>query len=300
MVAAATRERVLAAAEEMGFRLNASARALTTGHTGLVGVIVPTLANPFFPPILTGVQEELQTVGGNVVLAVSEHSAESEQALADRLASHVDGLILVAPVSPDAAVRTMAQRLPTVTIDRTVRGLPGVLVDVPGGVRDLVNHLVELGHRRIAYLGGPPSSWMDQRRRLAATEAVRAADGELVVLRPVPPRIDAGLAAAEHIANGASVTAIIAYSSYVLLGLLIGLHNAGLRVPEDISLAASDDLTLLGTTQPSITALHVPLDRAGAAASQLVLNADTTGKPAKAVRIDTQLVVRESTAPARA
>ncbi|WP_033319772.1 LacI family DNA-binding transcriptional regulator [Streptomyces yerevanensis] len=297
MVAEATRERVARAAAEMGFTLNATARALTTGRTGLVGVIVPTLANPFFPPIVTGVQEALTEAGGNVLLGVSDRSETRERELAAQLGSRVDGLVLVAPVSADAALRELAERLPTVTVDRTVRGLPGVVVDTPGGVRELMAHLTGLGHRRIAYLGGPPGSWMDQQRRKAARTAVTDGGGELIVLDPVPPQVDAGLAAAEDLVRrDEGVTAVLVYSSYVLLGLLMGLRTAGLRVPEDISLAASDDLTVIGMTQPGSTALHVPLEEAGSAACRLLQTTPLPGGRPQRVRIPTRLDVRDSTA----
>ncbi|MBA6436486.1 LacI family DNA-binding transcriptional regulator [Streptomyces sp. GMR22] len=297
MVAAETRERVSLVAAEMGFRLNATARALTTGHTGLVGVIVPTLANPFFPPIVTGVQQPLTEAGGNVLLGVSDHSADRERELVHQLGPRVDGLILVAPVSPDAALRSFAERLPVVTVDRTAPGLPGVVVDTPGGVTKLMDHLLGLGHRRIAYLGGPPGSWMDRQRRKAALTAVADGGGELIVLDPVPPRFDAGLATAEHLVRQETpITAVMVYSSYVLLGLFMGLGSAGLRVPEDISLAASDDLTVIGMTQPGSTALHVPLQEAGSEACRLVRETPAAGSRPPRVRIATRLVVRDSTA----
>ncbi|MFT9471570.1 LacI family DNA-binding transcriptional regulator [Streptomyces sp. Mo3] len=300
MVARETRERVSRAAAEMGFRLNATARALTTGHTGLVGVIVPTLANPFFPPIVTGVQQSLTEAGGNVLLGVCDHSAERERELVTQLGSQVDGLILVAPVNADATLRAFAERLPVVTVDRTAPGLPGVVVDTPGGVRKLTAHLLDLGHRRIAYLGGPPGSWMDRQRRKAALDSVADSGGELTVLDPVPPQFNAGLAAAEHLVrHEAQVTAVMVYSSYVLLGLFMGLGRAGLRVPADISLAASDDLTVIGMTQPGSTALHVPLQEAGSAAGRLVRETPSPGGRPPRIRIPTHLVVRDSTAAPR-
>ncbi|MGO4423668.1 LacI family DNA-binding transcriptional regulator, partial [Streptomyces sp. MCAF7] len=244
------------------------------------------------------VQESLTETGGNVLLGVSDRSEERERELAAQLGSRVDGLVLVAPVSGDATLHELAERLPVVTVDRTTPGLPGVVVDTPGGVRELMAHLLGLGHRHIAYLGGPPGSWMDRQRTRAARKAVEDGGGELTVLDPVPPQVDAGLAAAEHLVRRAErVTAVMAYSSYVLLGLLMGLRGAGLRVPEDISLAASDDLTVIGMTQPGSTALHVPLQEAGAAACRLVREAPHTGERPPRVRIPTRLVVRGSTAP---
>ncbi|MFD3561189.1 LacI family DNA-binding transcriptional regulator [Streptomyces sp. NPDC058686] len=297
MVAPGTRERVTAAAVAMGFEFNASARALTTGRTGLIGVLVPSLANPYFAPIVTGVQRALSEQGDNILLAVSEGSQSSEHELAGKLASRVDGLVFIAPLSPDAAIRAFTSRLPVATVDRTVPSVPGVLVDTPGGVADIVTHLAGLGHRSVAYVGGPAGSWMAERRCAAVEEAARRTGVDIRVLGPVPPRIDAGLAVAERIAADRDVTAVVAYSSYLLLGLHLGLRDAGVRVPEDISLAASDDLTAISTDRPDTTTLKVPLEEAGIAAVRLLHEADPP-KRARRVRIATELMVGGSTAPA--
>ncbi|MFJ2171450.1 LacI family DNA-binding transcriptional regulator [Streptomyces sp. NPDC087851] len=295
MVAAGTRERVRAAAETMGFEFNASARALTTGRTGLTGVLVPSLANPYFAPIVTGVQRALSQDGDNILLAVSEGSRSSELELAGKLASRVDGLVFIAPVSPDPVIKGFTARLPVVTVDRTVPSVPGVLIDTPGGVADIVTHLAGLGHRAIAYVGGPDGSWMAERRTTAVQEAARRGGVDLTVLGPVAPRIDAGLAVAERIAAERTVTAVVAYSSYLLIGLRLGLRDAGVRVPADISLAASDDLTAISTDRPDTTALRVPLEEAGAAAVRL-LQEPHPPKRARRVRVATALIVGASTA----
>jgi LacI family transcriptional regulator len=297
MVAADTRERVLAVAATMGFEFNASARALTTGRTGLIGVLVPSLANPYFAPIVTGVQRALSAHGENILLAVSEGSQSSEHELAGKLASRVDGLVFIAPVSPDSAIRSFTSKLPVVTVDRTVPAVPGVLIDTPGGVADIVTHLAGLGHRAIAYVGGPDGSWMAERRNSAVEEAARRSGVDLTALGPVSPRIDAGLAVAERVAAERSVTAVVAYSSYLLLGLHLGLREAGVRVPEDISLAASDDLTAISADRPDTTALRVPLEEAGIAAVRLLQEANPP-KRARRLRIATELIVGGSTAHA--
>ena len=297
MVAADTRERVLAAAGAMGFEFNASARALTTGRTGLIGVLVPSLANPYFAPIVTGVQRALSQHGDNILLAVSEGSQSSEHELAGKLASRVDGLVFIAPVSPDSAIRSFTSKLPVVTVDRTVPAVPGVLIDTPGGVADIVTHLAGLGHRAIAYVGGPDGSWMAERRNSAVEEAARRSGVDLTALGPVGPRIDAGLAVAERVAAERSVTAVVAYSSYLLLGLHLGLREAGVRVPEDISLAASDDLTAISADRPDTTALRVPLEEAGIAAVRLLQEANPP-KRARRLRIATELIGGGSTAHA--
>ena len=297
MVAADTRERVLAVAATMGFEFNASARALTTGRTGLIGVLVPSLANPYFAPIVTGAQRALSAHGDNILLAVSEGSQSSEHELAGKLASRVDGLVFIAPVSPDSTIRSFTSKLPVVTVDRTVPAVPGVLIDTPGGVADIVTHLAGLGHRAIAYVGGPDGSWMAERRNSAVEEAARRSGVDLTALGPVGPRIDAGLAVAERVAAERSVTAVVAYSSYLLLGLHLGLREAGVRVPEDISLAASDDLTAISADRPDTTALRVPLEEAGIAAVRLLQEANPP-KRARRLRIATELIVGGSTAHA--
>ncbi|MFF0745675.1 LacI family DNA-binding transcriptional regulator [Streptomyces sp. NPDC004111] len=297
MVAAATLAKVRDAADRLGFHPNPAARALTTGRTGMLGLIVPTLANPFFAPLVLGAQQAAEETDNHLLIAVSEYDADREAALAERVSEQVDGLILVAPVGTDASLRTRADRLPLVLVDRRVGRLPAVVLDTATGTADLVGHLVELGHRHLAYVSGPSGSWADTHRQAAMKALTDAAGARLDVLGPLPPTFDSGIAAASAVP--AAATAVVAYNSYLALGLLHGLKAAGREVPDDISIAAADDLTALASTTPAVTALDVPVAEAGAAAVTRLLQVREGVRRTVTTSLPTTLRRRASTAAPR-
>ncbi|MFG2662135.1 LacI family DNA-binding transcriptional regulator, partial [Streptomyces sp. NPDC048425] len=170
LVAEPTRLRVLDAAQRLGFHPNAAARALTTGRTGLVGLVVPTLSNPFFAPLVMGAQQTAEKTDHHLLIAVSEYDPTREAELADRLAEQADGLIMVTPVGTDAALRERARRFPLVLVDRQVGRLPAVVADTATGLAQLMDHLLDQGHRDIAYVSGPAGSWADGQRSAILTE----------------------------------------------------------------------------------------------------------------------------------
>ncbi|WP_425840963.1 LacI family DNA-binding transcriptional regulator [Streptomyces fractus] len=297
MVAEGTRMRVREAADRLGFQPNAAARALTTGRTGLVGLIVPTLSNPFFAPLVTGAQQAAEDTESHLLIAVSEYDAEREAALADRLSEQADGLIMVTPVGTDAALRERFRRRPLVLVDRQVGRLPAVVADTAAGLAELLGHLLDLGHREIAYVSGPAGSWADEQRRSALTAQASKAGAHVHVLGPLPPTFDAGIEAACSLPGAA--TAVLAYNSYLALGLLHGLGTAGRRVPGDISLAAADDLSTLGATTPPVTALDVPLREVGTLAVTRLHELVAGQRRTVTSRVPAAPVLRASTAPPR-
>ncbi|MGY0489333.1 LacI family DNA-binding transcriptional regulator [Streptomyces sp. WG-D5] len=297
MVAEGTRSRVREAADRLGFQPNAAARALTTGRTGLVGLIVPTLSNPFFAPLVIGAQQAAEDTESHLLIAVSEYDAEREAALADRLSEQADGLIMVTPVGSDAALRERFRRRPLVLVDRQVGRLPAVVADTAAGLAELLEHLLELGHREIAYVSGPAGSWADEQRRTALTAQAARAGARIAVLGPLPPTFDAGIEASRELPDGA--TAVLAYNSYLALGLLHGLGVAGRRVPDDISLAAADDLSTLGATTPPVTALDVPLRQVGTLAVTRLHELVDGQRRTVTSRVPAAPVLRASTAPPR-
>ncbi|MDJ1131171.1 LacI family DNA-binding transcriptional regulator [Streptomyces iconiensis] len=295
MVAASTLERVRAAAERLGFQPNRAARALTTGRTGMLGLIVPTLANPFFSPLVLGAQRAAEETDNHLLIGVSEYDAARESALAGRLCEQADGLVMVAPVGSDASLRAQASHRPLVLVDRRVGRLPAVVLDTSAGTAALVQHLCAFGHREIAYVSGPAGSWADAERRTAATEQAEADGGRLHILGPLDPTFDAGVAAARQLPP--SVTGVVAYNSYLALGLLHGLTAAGIHVPRDLSLAAADDLNALGATDPPVTALDVPVEEAGALAVARLLEVHAGTRRTVTTRLPTHVLPRGSTAP---
>ena len=292
MVAELTRNRVLEAAAKLNFEHNRAARALITGRTGLIGLILPTLTNPYYGPLVLGAQRAAEEIDCNLLVAVSERSLDREKRLVMRLANQVDGFVMVAD-GPDREVRRLAGVRPVVLLERQVPGLPAVVVDTPSGLVALAEHLVAGGHRRIAYVSGPGDTWGNQKRTEAITSYLRSAGVPLTLLPPHPPTFDAGIAAADRIPPG--TTAVIAYNSSLTLGVLHRFTTKGVRVPGDVALASADDLALLGATTPSITALDLPVAEAGhAAVARLHKLLNGTRAP-RLTTLPANLVIREST-----
>lgn len=264
MVASQTRERILAIAKQQGFKPNRAARALTTGRTGTIGLIMPTLTNPFFAPLVLSAQEAAARAGMLVLVATSENSAHREQDIVRRLAGQVDGVIMVAPMSGDSALRRFARTHPLILVDRAVGKMPAILTGTATALGEAADHLISLGHRRLAYIAGPPHSWADGQRRQVLRERADAAGASLTILGPLMPAFDAGITAAGQIPP--DVTAVIAYNSSLTLGLLYALGTSGVRVPDDISLVSGDDLAAFAAMTPGITAVEIPFAEVGASA----------------------------------
>jgi LacI family transcriptional regulator len=303
LVAAATRERVQQLATEMGLELNPAARALYTGRTGSLALIVPSLTNPYFAPVLAGAQQELVRRGDHALIAAAG-GATGEIELAQRLAGHADGTLLIAPRAGEDAIRALAARTPLVVVDRHVRGVPAFVADTPRGAGDLVAHLGELGHRRIGYIGGPHGSTLDRLRTAAVRRRAAATGATVEVTGPAAPELDTGLRLAERWPFPTDVTAVVAYSSFLALGLLIGLRERGVDVPGEVSVAAVDHLASVGDPDgprdgrgPLLTSLRVPLTELGRAAAA-ALRAEGTPPKARLTKLRTDLVVGRSTGPA--
>lgn len=269
MVAPATRERILSIAAEMGLTPNRAARSLTTGRTGLVGLMVPSLGNPFFAPLISAAQESAEANDQLVLVVTSELSPEREARLLQRLPSEVDGLVLVTPRSRDAVLTAAASVLPLVLVDRMVEDLPAVLIDTPAGVGTLTDRLIADGHDRLVYVSGPPGSWVDVRRRRAVRARARAAGVEPLVLGPVPPTVEAGMGLADAVLYHRA-TACVGYNSSTMLGLIHGLAMRQVAVPDDITVACADDFIDLSAGKPAMPSLRVPVAEAGRLAMSML------------------------------
>jgi DNA-binding LacI/PurR family transcriptional regulator len=295
-----TRERVLAVAAELAYRPNLAARGLITGKTGNLGIVVPDIANPFYPGVLRGVQVRASELGYAVLLADSDENADAEATLVQAMEKQVDGIVICAPFSQDAQLRRLAQAVPLVLLNRRCGEIPAVLMNVADGMREAVSHLAQLGHRRIAYLGGPRHAWSNRERVRGLRAAVRSNDLQLVQLGPFEPKFEGGIEGA-RLATAADVTAMIAYNDLVALGALRELAGRGVRVPDEMSVVGFDDLLFASMSAPPLTTVATPMEAAGRATVDLLLAAieDETRFDGRCAELTTQLVVRATTAPPR-
>ncbi|MFC6015383.1 LacI family DNA-binding transcriptional regulator [Plantactinospora solaniradicis] len=306
-----TRNRVLACAEHLGYRPNRAARALITGRTHNIGLIIADIANPFFPPLIKAAESQARQRDYHIFIADTNEDPAAEEDLVHALAKQVDGVLLCSPRMSNSLIEQLSREVPLVVINRQVTGLPAVVMDVGQGARLAVEHLTGLGHRELALLGGPRGSWTNREIRRSATAAARTADAALTVLGPNPPTEGGGIAMAEQVRRSGA-TAVLAYNDLMAIGLIEGLDSLGLRVPQDISVVGIDDIALSRLTRPKLTTVATPTAAAGRTAVDMLLQHDgsfsaragrgggrtTTADDRRTtaqVTLQTELVIRDST-----
>ncbi|MFF0340508.1 LacI family DNA-binding transcriptional regulator [Kribbella sp. NPDC004875] len=299
MVNAATRARVAAAVEQLGYEPNRAARGLITGRTGTIGLVVPDLANPFFASLTKGVQARARRHDVAVFVADTDEDPTAEAGLVRALSKQVDGVVLCSPRASDEELAAIAQDTTVVLVNRAAAGMPGVTYDNEDGMRQAVAHLVALGHRRIAWVGGPATSWSTQHRGLGLRNAVEELRAELAPVGNFAPTYEGGMAAADQVvATGA--TAVVSYNDLVAIGLLARLHGRGISVPGDLSVVGVDDIAMSRMARPALTTVRLPKQEAGRIAVELLLT--MLDEPDTAVgaqgKLHGELIVRESTGPA--
>lgn len=298
-VAPGTLAKVLDTARGMGYRPNLVARGLTTGRTGLIGLVVPDIENPFFASVTKGVQDRARAAGLAVVIADCDEDPSREADLVRDMARQVDGIVVCSPRSPDEVIEDLARESTIVLVNRRCGDVPAVLIDNLAGVGLALEHLRALGHRRIAYAGGPATSW-STRARWAAAQAFATAhpDTDLVDLGSFAPYVSGGVAAGDLlIASGAS--AVLAYNDLVAFGLLDRLAHRGVNVPGDISVVGVDNIPMSALVSPALTSVGIPLVNCGRAGVDLLVARlrDPQTPPTHHHDLSFQLVVRDSTAP---
>ncbi|GGM85529.1 LacI family DNA-binding transcriptional regulator [Dactylosporangium sucinum] len=295
----ATRERIEAAARELRYVPNSQARALSSGRTGAIAVLVSDVTNPFYFGVLRGTQQQLKAAGYAQLLIDTEDSGELEAELLHKMRRSLDGAILAASRLPDKALAKLAEEIPLVTINRNVRGVPSTIIDTPAGIHQAAEHLISLGHRRIAYVSGPERSWPNEARWRAAQDV--AARHRLTFTRvgPFPSGRGSGPAAADALLN-TGVTACIVFNDLLAIGILQRLRERRVRVPEELSVVGCDDIFGADFCHPPLTTLTAPIEQAGrVAVSMLLSRLDRTTAPTarQSVMLPVHLTVRGSTGP---
>lgn len=296
-----TRDRVLAVARDLAFVPSRVARSLAIGRTGSIGLFVPDIANPYFAPVIKAVQKEARRHDMIVFTADSDEYDEDEYGLAGTMAQQADGLLLFSPRMPDSGILELAGRVPLVVLNREIDGVPAVVIPSDDGMTQAVEHLVALGHHRLAYVSGPRDTYSNRARRSAVRAAARSFGVELAEIGPFEPFFTSGVRAGDLlIASGAS--ACIAYNDLMALGVMQRLTERGLKVGHDVSVVGFDDIWLAPMAQPPLTTVHAPAPEAATSALRWLLELiDEPGKrERKKIRMACELIVRSSTGPAPA
>lgn len=291
-LAAATRERVLRAANDLGY---ANPQAATATRT--IAVIVPDVANPVYATLLKAIQGQAWHGRHRIVLFDADEDLRKEREQIEQ-ARKLDGMLLCSPRLPDEDVLALVGETPYVVVNRLLDDAPCVLMDTEHGPRQAVEHLAALGHRHIAYAAGPLGSWADGRRSDTIARACETYGIRLTRLSHHAASIQGGRAAAAP-AAASGATAVIAYNDLVALGLEAGMSDLGRTCPDDISIIGIDDIDLAGVVTPGLTTVRMPIGRCGALAVDLLLQAMAGTPSHETAVLNSQLIVRGSTAAPR-
>jgi DNA-binding LacI/PurR family transcriptional regulator len=302
-VSSARRAAVLDAAGRLGYRPNAMARSLASRRTRTVGVILDDLRNPFFAEIAGGVEELASELGYQLLLGSGGRLAGRERAaLSTLLEYRVDGVILVSPRMASAEIRAAADEVPVVLVGRQARDLNAdvVLIDERHGVELVLDHLLALGHERITHIDGGRGAGGPQRRTAYERGMRERRLGRSAAVIPGDFTEEAGVQAATRLLAAPELpTAVFAANDLVAVGLLSGLHQAGVAVPGDVSIVGYDNISIAHLVHISLSTVDQPRGSMGRMALELLLDRIDRRRDPVLRLIEPTLVPRATTAPAR-
>jgi DNA-binding LacI/PurR family transcriptional regulator len=295
-----TSERIHRIAAELGYRTSSLARALPTGPTSMIALAISDITNPFYNEIIRGAQVAASEAGYTILLADTQESGANERKALERAAATVEGIVLASTRMSDSAIRMTAKQRPVIVLNRAVSDVPCVITDNPRGTRRAVEHLAELGHRRITYLAGPEASWADGTRWRSVRESAMELELHVRRVGPVPPTVAGGARAAAEFADNPT-SAVIAYNDLVAIGAIRALTAMGARIPQDVSVVGFDNIFAAELVTPPLTTVAAPLGAMGRTAVSNLLAIVRGARPrAQApVSLPCRLIVRQSTAQRR-
>lgn len=301
-ISADTRRRVVEAIAALRYRPNALARGLRLARTSTIGFVLPEVANPVYSPIVIGAQRRAAEAGFVILLGSGRDAASAEASFARLLSEgRVDGLLIASATIEDQLIRDLVSGpAPIVIVNRRVDGVIGsVIVDDEAGSRTATEHLIGLGHSRIAHVAGPADIDTTMRRRAGYEAAMLRGGFQLRVVSGDGWDAVAGYRAAERLfkENG-GVTAVFAANVMVAIGVVRAAREADRIVPRDLSVIALHDFGLAAFIEPPLTTVAMPLEELGSAAVDVLLDR-LAGAPAGDLVIQTppRLILRSSTGP---
>ncbi len=306
MVTAEIARKVTEAAHTLGYHRNVLAHSLRTRRSSTIGVIIPDITNPVFPPILRGIEDALAGAGYTAIIANTD-GAEGREAvvLEHMLARRVDGLVLATAQRKDPTIdRCIAEDIPLVLINRTTGrngAVPSVVNDDATGIGLTVSHLAGLGHRRIAHVAGPQalSTGFDRHQGfLAAMKAAGLkADPGLIVIAEAYSEREGERAMMSLLDQKKKATAVVAANDLLALGCYDALTARGLNCPRDVSVTGFNDMPFVDKLNPPLTTVRIQHYEMGLQAAKVLLeriNAPNTRRVD--LKLEPSLVVRGSTA----
>jgi LacI family transcriptional regulator len=305
MVSEAVADRVTRIANEMGYARSTLAYGLRTGRTHTVGVLIPDLTNPMFPPIIRRIERTLAQQGYIAILADTDNNQKNETAIVESLKSrNVDGLILATAHRLDSVVSNcVEEHIPLVLVNRTIdaHSVTAVINDDEHGIELAVSHLVGLGHQSIAYIGGPQDTTTGHDRYLAFKKLLSIgrfkSHAGLILNCKAFTEAEGHRGFLSVLEKGRKFTAVVAANDLLALGCYDALQELGLECPADMSVTGFNDMPFVDRLSPPLTSLHIPHDEIGVQAAELLLERiHNPESPVRTVNLLPKLMVRGSTA----
>lgn len=291
-----TAEHVREVAQRLGYHARRIDPGPSSRRQGLIAMFVADIANPVFVGLIRGAERAAVEHDTTLLLIESQESEAAEQAAVTRLVPLVDGMVLTSSRLTDRAIRSIAKNVPVVVLNRAVSDVASVTCDHVHALKKAVEHLAGLGHRDICYLSGPEASWADGMRWRGVKEA--GLELELSVRRSGPylPTLRGGRMAAEMWLKRRS-GAVIAYNDLMALGFCQHLTEAGVRIPEQVSVVGFDNIVDTTLVEPQLTTIAAPQVSIGSTAINHLIGrrrpADADQR--EALRLPARLVIRGST-----
>ncbi|GER06764.1 LacI family transcriptional regulator [Iodidimonas muriae] len=299
-------DKIRKAAAELGYKTNPFAYSLRVNRSFTVGVLVPDLSNPVFPPIIRGIEHRLAHSGYTAFLGDTDNKVEEEHRIIERMKGRqTDGLILATAHRSDDLIKTcIAEGYHVVLINRSVEdtAVASVINDDAAGIEMAVRHLLELGHRQIAHVAGPQEISTGYQRYLAFLDVMRKQglepDEELVAFCHAYSEDEGKLALTRIFESGKRFTAVVAANDLLALGCYDAIEQQGLTCPDDISVTGYNDMPFANKFKPPLTTIHIPLYQMGERAAEAVLTMiqGPLSQPQK-ITVHPELVLRGSTGP---
>ncbi len=305
-ISATVVRRVERAAEKLGYMPNLVASSLKQNRSFAIGVLIPDLTNPVFPPIIRGIQSYVESLGYTVIIANTDDEEDKEQQALRMLQERsIEGVIVATARREDPIVDECIEReIPIVLVNRTVdrSGVNAVILDEDFAIREALNHLFALGHKHIAHIAGPQhtSTGYERARTFKNYMRIHDLDASLVVATD-KFTVDEGFRAVQELLQvNDRFTAIVAASDLIALGCIDALAEAGRRVPDDVSVVGGNDIPFLSRMNPALTTVSIPKYEMGDQAAKVLMELISGERQQSMVmRMQPRLVVRSSTAAAR-
>ena len=306
LVSEETAQRVTEAAERLGYRPNSVARSLRTRRSHTIGVLIPDLNNPLFPPIIRGIEDRLGEHGYVALIGNTDVDLAKERLVFEQMrARHVDGFVLATAIAGSPILAEAAEdEVPVVLMNRTSQDYPfsSVSVDNEQGVRAAVAHLVSLGHTRIGHIAGPQNVSTGAARLRGfhagmAAHKLQVTDGQIVYAAAYS--LEEGLrCGSELLGARRDLTAVVAGNDMLAVGSYTAFDELDLRCPEDVSLIGFNDMPFIDRLRPPLSSVRFPHYQLGTeAATLLIERIEAQDSPVKILFLAPELVARGSTVP---